>query len=259
MLLVAALVPAESLADVGAGPGAERATGVAREAGATRDAGTTRDAGATRPSVPSFQWEIPGKLEAIKVGDSLAVQGRALQLYAVRSSWRIPELRRSLTKDFERAKFFIPNSETPIPGMPLARVTAVDSASDQVHTALFLPEPDGSTTVFLGTMPSSAPDARGKTDLAPLFPGARSVVESNFEGARAVSFRARATAEEVSRFYAQTLRPLGYSEAKTGRPGTRVFEKGGRRLTLTHGASRDGWLPVSIWVQESQELPYRAP
>jgi hypothetical protein len=200
---------------------------------------------AQAPEAPvPFSWDVPGVVDMAPVGNQLEARGIPMQVQLVRSKWKLDELRRHYYERFRKAGFHIPKDQSPLPGLNLPRLTALDPEQLLSYTLILYAEADGTTTLLLGAADVSqrrlgaAPDT-----FAPVFPGASDVVASNVELARSVTFQVGATPEEVGHFYRETMGAAGYREVE---PGVFSGPDGTVRLATRPGGKK---LLVMLWVE----------
>lgn len=205
----------------------------------------------TGPS-PVFEWDVPAAVAQARVGDdALALDGLPLRVYLARSRWDGEQLLRHYTARFEAAGFFIPPKLQPMRGFKLPRVTALDPERMISYIVWTWPEPDGTWSLVLGSANLGARRPRAGAGGLPQFPGAAAATSFNLEFAQGLTFRARATQDEVIAFYRATLPSGGWREREPG-----SFEKGGRLVRVL--AKPDG-KELSVVVLNEPDLPSLGP
>jgi hypothetical protein len=171
-----------------------------------------------------FEWDVPGVVRAVPVGATLERDGIPMRAFAVNSKWPIDQLLDHYRKRFGDAGFFL----TPIDGrlskLKLPKVAAYDERRQLSYLVYGWSEGDGTSTLIVGSadLAHRKPPPTGGTGL-PLFPGAKSALRFELEGAHALSFTAEAKSDEVIAYYRSVLPSGGWNEREPG-----SFVKDGR-------------------------------
>jgi hypothetical protein len=191
--------------------------------------GQTAEAPASLPVVTSARrsFQVPRAVSEVQVPDSLQAVGMPVHLRAVKSSEKLGVLVDYFRREFEKADLFVPEAEE-VSSFGLPHLTAFDPEARISYSVFFQLNRDETVTVILGEAHLAERRADTAADFAPLFPGASSVLRSNVEAARSVSYDAPASPDEVVAFYRETLGSAGYEQVEPG-----VFFKHGSRLQLT--------------------------
>jgi hypothetical protein len=157
-----------------------------------------------------FVWDLPAKVVSdVEVAGEIEAAGIPVRMRKLIVGLSAAEVGRHFLQSFRRQGLFVP------PGMPYDRVlTGVRPSDYRTFTVLIQQIDPKHCGVILGeAMPMAArPGTKGD----PLFPGASHPFETRFESGRTVSFRARATVDELSSFYSEVLGKAGYRRAKDG-------------------------------------------
>jgi hypothetical protein len=162
-----------------------------------------------------------------------------MRLRAVRSRWGAEKLRAKLAADFLAAGLFIPPARDLPQALPLPYIAAIDGLRMISYSVLFQVNRDGTTTLVLGEVDLQA--RAGATPAAPTFPGAVDILSSDVEAMRSVSYRAKATPDEVRSFYREVLGRSGYQDAGGG-----TYERGAERVSVTTQPAGNGLLRVVV-------------
>lgn len=195
---------------------------------------------APRPANVPAAWEVPGALEALDVPGTVKAGGRPVAIHAVRSKEKPQVLLESFRRQFAEAGLFLPPPAAVQVSPSHPQVTALDVDRRIAHTVFLQPNADGTVTVVLSETNVGAQSSEAQASV-PLVPGATQVVVSSTEGVEAVSYRVKATRDEVDDFYRGTLKPQGF-ESDDGR----VWKKAGQQLAVSVKAREGGVVTVSV-------------
>jgi hypothetical protein len=210
------------------------------------------DAGAL-PVLQAFQWNVPQVDHTVEVGDKLEAKGLPLKIFLVHSKLSQQELFRHYYERFTREGFFVDPKQKALPSLSLLRLTAFDDRRLWSYTVIFYPERDGSTTLTLGAADMSVRQG-GRTPAVgegiPVLPGATSVLTTNVELGRSLSFETNDSADEVLSYYQATLPTLGWKERERGT----FVQKGLRMRVLTRVQERQPGLQVVVLQDRDVEL-----
>jgi len=198
-----------------------------------------------------FVWDVPERLDEVEVPGEMKSDGIPVRLAAVRSKLKLDALMRHIYLKYLEAGLYVPKAENQLKSPQVPMLTALDPDTYVSYTAVFQPNPDGTTTVVLGEAhldERQDPSARG--NFAPIFPGAEALIHSEMEGMRSLTFTAKATGDEVKRFYRETFGKAGAREVA---PDT--FQTGRRQLRVATHAIDGGKQVVSITERLALEDP----
>jgi hypothetical protein len=162
-----------------------------------------------------FSWDIPKVVEVVEVPGTMMADGIPVRMRAVRSTEKPEVLLQHVVDRFEAWGFYLPDAEGQAQPFREPQLTALDWERLVSYTAIFQPNPDGSTTVFLGEADLSRPPVV-QSPIAPVYPGAREVVHTDVEAARSLTYAVAAKPAEVLDFYRRELVKQGYAEAEPG-------------------------------------------
>lgn len=160
-----------------------------------------------------FSWDVPKVVGVVDVPGEMKADGVPVKIRAVRSSEKPQVILQHLVDRFEEWGFYIPPIETQAQPFREPQITALDYEHLISYTAIFQPNPDGSTTVFMGEANLSQPPVKPNA-FAPLYPGAKDVLHTDVEAARSLTYTVAAKPEEVRAFYRKELLKKGYTETE---------------------------------------------
>jgi hypothetical protein len=186
--------------------------------------------------------EVPGAIEETAVPESIQTMGVPVRLRAVRSKEKLGVLMEYFHQKLVDADLYVPgDGELRNPG-GLVHVTGWDFVARNSVSVLFQPNQDGTITVVLGEAYFHAEKRQAPAPFAPVFPGGAGLVVANLEIGQTQSYSAKATPEELTTFYRETLKSAGYEETGSGQFTGRA---GKLRLWLKpHGAGETGVVVV---------------
>lgn len=191
-----------------------------------------------------FTWDVPKVIETVEVPGIMKSDGVPVKLRSVKSAERPEIILQHMVKRFDDWGFYIPPTRTQ--WLKESQLTALDTEQMISYTFIIQPNPDGSTTVVLGeanlgqwqsqVMPAPSP-------IAPVFPEATDVVNSDLEVARTVSYLVPAakSTPDVQGFYRKVLKEDGYTEVE---PNT--YRKGNEELLVTVQPAKGAQLSVMV-------------
>jgi hypothetical protein len=158
-----------------------------------------------------FTWDVPKVVGVVEVPGEMKADGVPVKIRAVRSSEKPQVILQHIVSRFEAWGFYIQPIETQAQPFREPQITALDFERLVSYTAIFQPNPDGTTTVFLGEANLSQPPVKPNA-FAPLYPGAKDVLHTDVEVARSLTYTVVAKPEEVQAFYRKELLKQGYTE-----------------------------------------------
>ncbi|WP_224368019.1 hypothetical protein [Hyalangium versicolor] len=199
-----------------------------------------------------FTWDVPKVLEVVEVPGVLKADGVPVKIRSVKSAERPEVILQHMVDRFEQWGFYIPpdHHRTQVTREP--QLTALDTERFISYTFALQPNPDGTTTVVLGEANLSRPRQTG-SPIAPVFPGAKGVVNSDLEVARSLTYVISAPRGKVETFYREEMRKAGYTEREPF-----LFRNGGDELQVMVRDSKDGQVSVVVLrrtVPSSEEPP----
>lgn len=214
--------------------------------------------GEDEPAVPPmYRWKVPRQLDYVA---SIGVQvsdGVPMVLEMARSSMPVDQLIQHFADDFRAAGLFLPPEQNSPMAEPM--LTGLDTLRLVAYTVVFQPNPDRTTTLYLGTadMKNYQPGGGAMLDWAPVMPGASKLMRTELEVAQSAVYEVNATEKEVLTYYREALGPLGFEEVE---PGT--FRRGGEELrvfTQVEGGARSVGLMRKVRAAEPAPAVAPAP
>ena len=182
---------------------------------------------------PPFHWRVPGLVSTLEVPGELNVGGIPIRLEVYSSRERVEYLLQSFATAFDEAGFYIPSKTRRVVLQP--HLTALDTRTLTAYTVILNPTPGGLTTVVLGEAKMGQKTTPSTPPLVPPYPGAKQVLQGDFEGARTLTFWAAARAEQVETWYRERLLTAGYKEEEP-----LVFRRQEQEVRLSLKAERMG-------------------
>lgn len=182
---------------------------------------------AIEPSKPPFSWSIPRVVEDAPVEGGMQSLGVPVRAHAVRSEERMDVLYEHIVRSFRAAQLYVPPPPYQFHFGDAVSVTAIDDERMISYTAIFQPNPDGTTTLILGEADLAARNPAPEEGGVPAMPGARGVLRSLTEGAQTLTYSVGATREEVLGYYREVLPSFGFTESEPG-----AFVRGTARVTV---------------------------
>ena len=180
-------------------------------------------------------WDVPGLTQAVEMPGVVVSQGIPVKIRAAHSSWRAENLAQYYMEQFQRAGLYVPPDKDVTTTTTNPQLTALDPDRMIAYTVIFQIHPDKSTTVIQTSANLALREAMqaAAVGFAPIFPGAKGLVQTTIEGTRMVQYTASAPGEEVMEFYRSTLKAAAYKEQDPG-----DFQKGTEVLRVR--ALKDG-------------------
>lgn len=181
---------------------------------------------------PRFAWPQLRVLEYVEGSEVIDVAGVPVALRAVHVKESPATVVQRLADAFRDAGLYVPSGrEQPQLARNAAMLTALDTSRRITYTAILQPQPDGTTTLYLGEANHALRRApEGTSDFAPMPPGARDALRVGSEGARTLAFHVPLTGEQVDAFYARALKDAGWKPGDE--PG--VYTRSGEELRVVH-------------------------
>ena len=197
---------------------------------------------AAQRAQPAFAWPQPRLLGVVEVPGTLNALGIPVRVRVLTLEGDPADLWPVYAEAFRRAGLFIPPRprQVHLPWAPM--LTALDVRRRISYSVSLHPNPDGTTTTAVLGEANLASRGDAAQPFAPTFPGAEGLFTSLQEGARMMSYRAKATVAEVDAFYADTLSRSGFERGD--QPG--VFTRGDEVLQVraSRGEGAESWVVV---------------
>jgi hypothetical protein len=190
-----------------------------------------------------YRWSVPQQLDYVASIGVQVTDGVPMVLEMARSSMPVDLLIQHYVDDFQAAGLFIPPLDVQASPMAEPRLTALDPERLVAYTVIFQPNPDRTTTLYLGTadMKQYRPPGGANLEWAPMMPGAEKLMRTELEGMQSAVYAVRASEADVLAFYRQALGAQGYTEAE---PGT--FQRGQEELRVFSNPTDDGGRSVGL-------------
>jgi hypothetical protein len=207
-----------------------------------------------KPPQSRYVWEVPAQLGATDVQAVQVVNGLPVRFSAAVSGQDVPALLEYYTRAFEKAGLFIPPAEEQVDlGERVFQLTGLDTDSLISYTVVLQPVAEKRTNVIMGQgyLTQWLERKKPTSDLAPLPPGAASLVRTASEGVDLLQFTTPSTVAEVKSFYLEVLGRAGYQQTGTG-----VFTRGREQLKVTVGQSKTA--PVRAVLVERRMMSAQA-
>ena len=198
-----------------------------------------------------FNWDVPGLIEVVPIGQKMERSGLPLKMYLAHSSWDLDRLLIHYTARFAEAGYFIPARMGRLPGLKLPRLVALDDTNMISFLVYGWPEKDGTTTLVVGAADLGHRKPASANGL-PIFPGAKGVTTFDVELATAVNFRVQASEAEVIDFYRSVMPSGGWKERE---PGTFIRE--GRAVRVL--SKKQGTSLSVVVLEQSDDGPMERP
>jgi hypothetical protein len=201
-----------------------------------------------------FSWDVPKVLETVEVPGLMQADGIPVKLRSVKSAERPEIILQHMVDRFEAWGFYIPPKRPQWFKDP--QLTALDTERLISYTFIIQPNPDGTTTVILGEANLGLrQEQQLPSTLAPVFPGAKDVMNTDVEVARTLSYRvpAATSSPDVEGFYRKSLTQDGYTETA---PNT--YRKDNEELLVSVSGPTGGHLSVTVMRRTVTE-GYRPP
>ncbi|MCY1017674.1 hypothetical protein [Pyxidicoccus sp. MSG2] len=187
-----------------------------------------------------FVWDVPRVKDIIDVPGVMLADGIPVRMKAVRSAEKIEPLMGHIVDRWVEWGLYVAPPEQQPQKLREPMLTALDPERFITYTVIFQPNPDGTTTLYLGEADMSKPPGAMST-VAPVFPGAEGVLTSDLETVRSVTYSVRAKETEVDAFYKTELAKAGFKEVKPRR-----FRAGQEEVELILKPLQPGQQSVSV-------------
>lgn len=163
-----------------------------------------------------FVWDVPRTLDIVDVPGVMLADGIPVRLKAVRSAEKVEPLIQHIVDRWIEWGLYLPPPEHQPQTLREATLTAVDPERLITYTVIIQPNPDGTTTLYLGEANMSRPP-QAVSSVAPLMPGAEGVLTSELEVVRSVNYSVKVKEAEVEAFYRVELKKLGFKQVEPRR------------------------------------------
>ncbi|MCP3163279.1 hypothetical protein [Myxococcus qinghaiensis] len=187
-----------------------------------------------------FKWEVPGVVGVVDVTQPVLSSGVPVKLSAVRSKARPADILQALVDRFLLWGLHVPPESRQPQLLREPMITAIDTRAFITYTAILQPNPDGTTTVFLGEADLSQ-GPRPQSNVAPVYPGGTGLMQTEMEGARTLVYSVSAKATDVEVYYRNELSQAGFEEVEP-----RLYRSSQDELQLKLTPAKDGKLAVIV-------------
>jgi hypothetical protein len=212
----------------------------ARSAADLLSSSSEEEAEEWNPTPLPFTWDVPRVLDIIPMSEVMEANGFPVKLSAVLSAERPEVILQHMVDRFEAAGLYIPPVEHQPQLLREPQLTALDPMGLISYTFILQPNPNGTTSVILGETNVGARKVPA-SDVAPIPPGASTVLHSRQEAARTLAYTVGVPQEEVRAFYRKQLGGTGYQEQEPG-----LYRKGPDELRVSIHPGEAGQTAVVI-------------
>ncbi len=152
-------------------------------------------------------WNVPEVIDVVDAPGRTEAGGVPVAMHAVRSKASAETLIKVLEEQFSRAGLYLPPAN---PQLSVhAQVTGLDVDRQIAYTAFLQRNADKTVTVIFTETFMKERKAQAVPE-APVMPGATQVLTSKAETLSSVSYRVKATPEEVRRYYTEVMAAAGF-------------------------------------------------
>ncbi|QSQ20998.1 hypothetical protein JY651_38220 [Pyxidicoccus parkwayensis] len=187
-----------------------------------------------------FVWDVPRVKDIIDVPGMMLADGIPVRMKAVRTAEKIEPLMQHIVERWVEWGLYVAPIEQQPQKLQEPMLTALDPERLITYSVIFQPNPDGTTTLYLGEADMSKPPAV-MTSVAPAYPGAEGIMTSDLETVRSVNYAVRAKEAEVDAFYRTELGKAGFKEVEPRR-----FRAGQEEVEVILKPLQPGKLSVAV-------------
>jgi len=192
-----------------------------------------------------FRWEVPGLVSTVEVPAQMNVGGIPVRMRVYTSREPVERLLQHFATAFDDAGFYLERNQRQLVAQPT--LTALDTRTFTSYTVILQPEPGGLTTVVLGEARLGERQQAGPSGPLPVYPGAVSPLQGDFEGARTLSFRVVAKEAQVRAWYREQLTRAGYKEESPW-----LFRRREQRIRLSL-SQQGAWTDAVLFLETTPE------
>ncbi|WP_257454406.1 hypothetical protein [Archangium lipolyticum] len=192
-----------------------------------------------------FRWEVPGLVSTVEVPAQMNVGGIPVRMRVYTSREPVERLLQHFATAFDDAGFYLERNQRQLVAQPT--LTALDTRTFTSYTVILQPEPGGLTTVVLGEARLGERQQAGPFGPLPVYPGAVSPLQGDFEGARTLSFRVVAKEAQVRAWYREQLTRVGYKEESPW-----LFRRREQRIRLSL-SQQGAWTDAVLFLETTPE------
>ncbi|KFE72290.1 hypothetical protein [Hyalangium minutum] len=198
------------------------------------------------PPEDPLQWQVPGQVSVVEVPAKMDVGGIPVRFRVVTSKEKVEFLLRHFGQAFADAGFYIERKQQRLAPQP--HLTALNTRTLTSYTVILTPQAGGLTEVVVGEARLGARRPTAPPSV-PVYPGAKNLLQADFEGAQTLGYEVQAPAAEVKAWYQEQLSRAGYRAEEPF-----VFRKKAQevRVEVTPHA---GSLHVLLFLRTAGEAP----
>jgi hypothetical protein len=176
----------------------------------------------------SMVKDVPGMVSPPTLPQSTTVDGIGVTQTSCVSKAPLGELKSYFRATYQKAGLYLAEEAEDVRPEKGEQVTGLDTENLISYTVLL--QPSGKlTTVVMAVAQLGGQKLQQSSDaIAPVFPGGEHVTSVLMEGAKAMSYSAKATPAELKAFYKETLTKAGWVEKEP-----MAFVKNGQELTVS--------------------------
>ena len=182
----------------------------------------------------------------VEVPAQMDVGGIPVRFRVITSKEKVERLLQHFAQAFADAGFYIEPNQKRLAAEP--HLTALNTRTLTSYTVILKPQAGGMTEVVLGEARLGAARTASAPTL-PVFPGAKDVLQSNFEGAQTLGYQLQAQEAEVKAWYQEQLSRAGFREEEP-----LLFRKKEQEVRVAVTAHQGG-LHVFLFLRTAGELP----
>ena len=200
------------------------------------------------PASTGCPWKVPGVVSTLDVPGEMNVGGIPIHLQVYSSREDVVHLLQSFVTSFAEAGYYVPDRQPRLVAQP--HLTALNPRTLVAYTLILEPEPGGHlTTVVLGEAKLNELKPPPASELLPVYPGGRNVLQGDFEGARTLTYQVSARDEQVRAWYREHFTRQGFKEEEP-----LLFRRQEQEARVTVSTVK-GALNVVIFLKTAPESP----
>lgn len=198
-------------------------------------------AGEARAQRLPFTWDVPKVVAVVDVPGVIVSEGVPVRMSAVLSKERPEVIGQHLVARFQAWELHVPKASLQPQLLRETMITALDTKQFISYTAILQANPDGTTTVFMGEANLGQGRLQPQSTVAPVFPGAKDVLNAELESSRTVTYSVSVKQSEVEAFYRTELGQAGFVEEDA-----LLFRSPNDEIKLSFSATKEGRLAVVV-------------
>jgi hypothetical protein len=162
--------------------------------------------------VERFIQSVPSQIGQPTDLVGTTLDGMVVRQRSVVSKEKVDTLKKHFFTLFRTAGLFMPPDFAAMQGQAGEQVTGLDTENLIAYTAIFQPNPKGTTIVIAAADLGHLPVIKSPQTNGPVYPGATGVTTSSLEGMHVMTYTVEATPAEIKAFYRDAYRKEGYRE-----------------------------------------------